>query len=114
MITVSAAVMTMAIGAAPAFAQEPQPPPPQETQQNEMAATIQGELVSVDSKAKTIVVKSDGGDEATIRYNEATVVTGADDGVEGLANTPGTRVSVTVSGEGADRVATSIRILPKM
>lgn len=110
-IAATATVMTLAIGTAPALAQsQPAPPPAQET----MAATIQGELVSVDAKAKTIVVKPENGDNATIRYTEKTVVTGTDKGVEGLANTPGTRVSVTVSGEGPDRVATSIRILPKM
>jgi hypothetical protein len=71
---------------------------------------IEGELLRVDADAKTIVVKTASGSEEQLRYTDATKVNGADRGVAGLADTKGTRVTVRVTGEGADRVATEITV----
>ncbi|MEZ5286651.1 MAG: hypothetical protein R2712_17950 [Vicinamibacterales bacterium] len=110
---------TLALGAvlvsSPALAQQPAPSPaPAASQQQAPAASmVEGELMSVDATAKQLVVKTAAGQEEQIRYTDSTKVTGGQSGVAGLANARGTQVSVTVTGSGADRVASEIMIKEK-
>jgi hypothetical protein len=53
-----------------------------------------GELMKVDATAKTLSVKNSEGREMEFRYNDQTLISGADGGVEGLATKSGTPVSV--------------------
>jgi ABC-type Fe3+-hydroxamate transport system substrate-binding protein len=63
--------------------------PAQETPQ-----VFDGELMKVDATAKTLSVKNSEGREIEFRYNDQTLISGADGGVEGLATKSGTPVSV--------------------
>ena len=97
-----------------AWAQEPQTPQtptaPRAPQPDMMAASIDGQLQSVDAKAKTIVVRTAAGKDETLKYDDSTKVTGGQSGVAGLANSKGTDVTVKFRGTGADRLATEIAI----
>jgi hypothetical protein len=101
MMLSATALMTLILGTAPAAAQTPAPPAPREKapappQEKAKAAPaqIKGELVSVNATAKTITVAGADGKDMVFAYNEATVVSGAKEGVAGLATM--TRSQVTV------------------
>ena len=74
------------------------------------ANTVKGELVRVDAATKMLVVKTALGAEEKILYNDATKVTGAKDGVAGLANASNSNVTIKFTGTGADRLATEITV----
>jgi len=63
-------------------------------QAQETPQIFEGELMKVDATAKTLSVKSSDGQEMEFRYNDQTLISGADGGVEGLATKSGTPVSV--------------------
>ena len=113
----AALALTTALTASAALAQTPpSPPAPRaETQasQPDMAMVIEGQLQSVNAATKTIVVKTAAGKDETVRYDDATKVTGGQSGVAGLANSKGTDVTVKYSGHGEERVATEITIHQK-
>ena len=110
----AALALTTALTASAALAQTPaSPPAPRaETQasQPDMAMVIEGQLQSVNAATKTLVVKTAAGKDETVRYDDATKVTGGQSGVAGLANSKGTDVTVKYSGHGEERVATEITI----
>ena len=120
--TTTALVFTSLLGASASFAQQPPSPNPApapgtraeqpmpERPAAAQANTIKGELVRVDAATKMLVVKTATGAEEKIRYDDATKVTGAKDGVAGLANADDTNVTIKVTGTGADRVATEITV----
>jgi hypothetical protein len=113
----AALALTTALTASAALAQTPaSPPAPRaETQasQPDMAMVIEGQLQSVNAATKTLVVKTAAGKDETVRYDDATKVTGGQSGVAGLANSKGTDVTVKYSGHGEERVATEITIRQK-
>ena len=53
-----------------------------------------GELLSVDSNAKTFTIKSDEGKEMDFYYSDQTVVTGGEKGVQGLSSKTGSKLTV--------------------
>ena len=123
--TTAALVFTSMLGASASFAQQPPSPNPAPAPgtraeqpmperpaatQDAKATTLKGELVRVDAATKMLVVKTALGAEEKIRYNDATKVTGAKDGVAGLANAADTDVTVKFTGTGADRLATEITV----
>src|SRR5262245_52209773 len=63
-------------------------------QAQETPQIFDGELLKVDATAKTLSVKNSEGREIEFRYNDQTLISGADGGVEGLATQSGTPVSV--------------------
>ena len=63
-------------------------------QAQETPQIFDGELLKVDATAKTLSVKNSEGREMEFRYNDQTLISGADGGVEGLATKSGTPVSV--------------------
>jgi len=63
-------------------------------QAQETPQIFDGELLKVDATAKTLSVKNPEGQEMEFRYNDQTLISGADGGVEGLATKSGTPVSV--------------------
>ena len=69
---------------------------------------FEGELMKVDATAKTLSVKSSEGREMEFRYNDQTLISGADGGVEGLATKSGTPVSVHF--DTATRTAANIEV----
>ena len=120
--TTTALVLTSLLGVSASFAQQPPSPNPapapgtrdEQPMPAERAAaqanTIKGELVRVDAATKMLVVKTALGAEEKILYNDATKVTGAKDGVAGLANASNSNVTIKFTGTGADRLATEITV----
>lgn len=111
--TVFAAALIVAIGvtAAPTSAQQ-QPSSPAAQQKKEAPAPVIGELLGVDDKTKTIVVKA-GETEMKFSYNDQTEITGADKGLEGLTGKGGTVVKVTYDEHGTANVALKIEVSQK-
>jgi len=86
----------------------------QKAQAQEMAP-ISGELLKVDTDAKTLAVKTSDGTEVHFGYTDQTEVTGAEKGVAGLATMAGTQVTVHYerqkeAGEGPAYTATKIEV----
>ena len=112
LIVLSAA---FALSIMPVMAQQqpsdaPRQPATLQQQQPATAARASGELVRVDTSAKTLSVKIAGGTEMLFTYSEATKVTGGDQGVAGLATKSGAKVTVHFTMKGQDRIATQIDI----
>jgi hypothetical protein len=95
----------------PAVAQERTPPPSQNQPQAE--AIAQGELVSVDAKDNSLTIKGVDGAQMVFRYTPQTKVTGANEGVAGLATMSGARVTVHFTQQGPDKIATEIAVQRK-
>jgi hypothetical protein len=98
----------------PAMASPQQPAPP--ATQHERAKDpdpVTGEIVSVNTNDKTLVVKSGGDNDIKFSYSEETEIVGADKGTEGLATKAGTMVTVTYTVHGTANVAVKIEVLPK-
>ena len=106
------------IGVAPAMAQQsPTPPSPTprepEQQRAKDPAPVSGELVSLDAKAKTLVIKTDSGNEMTFSYTDTTEIIGADKGASGLATMSGSSVTVHYAVHGTANTATKIEVAKK-
>lgn len=71
--------------------------------------TASGDLVSVDSKAETLSVKTSTG-EMTFKYNDDTKITGSSKGAAGLATMTGSAVTISYKKDGASNIATSIDV----
>lgn len=79
--------------------------------EEEAPQTFQGELVSVDDAAQTLTVRDSEGTEMQFTYNDETQVSGADEGVAGLATKSGAQVAVSYQEEGASKTAVQIHIM---
>jgi hypothetical protein len=116
LVAAGAIAFAAIIAAAPVMAQTLTPSPPVTSAQAPKApaaTTLQGDLVSVDPDARTVTVKPAQGADQVFKYNDDTKVVGGDKGVAGLATMKGSRVTITFSGEGRERVATQIEIHAK-
>ena len=98
MIIALAAVVLVA-GAMPALAQE--------------ASMAQGQLVRVDTRANTIEIKTASGSDMQFRYTDQTKITGASEGVSGLATMAGADVTVQYTKQGQDNIASAITVNPR-
>jgi hypothetical protein len=72
--------------------------------------TVKGELVSVDDVAKSITIKDDKGAEQKFTYDDKTDVSGAREGVAGLATRAGSKVTVKFKDGAAGKLATKIEV----
>ena len=104
-----AAMMVMAVGAAPVAAGQDAPPSPSQQQQ---VMAIKGELVSVDTDAKTIAVRADDDKTLTFEYTDDTKVTGAKDSPAGLAGAKDAEVTIAFTEKGDAKVALQIVVHP--
>lgn len=125
------ATFGLAIGLAPAaFGQDPPQPSPQPPTQEPAAPpapehqapspsdqaaeqTATGELVSVDTEAKTITVKKDDGTEMEFSYDDTLEVTGAQQEIAGLATVSGSQVTVTYTSDMGKNKASKIDVRAK-
>jgi hypothetical protein len=108
--------LLLVIGAGPALAQSGQPSqPPAQAEKARGNAPIQGDLVSVDAKAKKLVVKPASGPDVEFLYTDTTEVEGAKDGAAGLATMTEGRVTVhfTEDAQAKTKTATRIIVQPK-
>lgn len=101
------------ISAAPAIAQQAPAPREPEQQRAPDPAPVSGELVSLDDKAKSLVIKTESGNEMTFSYTATTEIVGADKGVSGLATMSGTPVTVHYSTHGTTNTAVKIEVKAK-
>ncbi len=102
------AVLLIAL-AIPTFAQDSGGARPQQ----QAASVASGELVKIDTSAKTIVLKTESDPQMQFSYTDATKVTGAKEGVAGLATMTGSSLTVRYTKKGQDNVATEIEVQPK-
>ena len=86
-------------------------PAPASSQAQADTLTASGELVSVDSKASTLSVKT-ATNEMTFKYDDDTKISGAAKAVSGLATMAGSQVTVRYKKDGAANLATSIDVKP--
>jgi hypothetical protein len=109
----AAVVAMMLVLAAPSSAQTPQPNDQAQAQQQ--PSPIEGELVSVDPDAKTLMVKPASGPELKFTYTETTEISGAQKDAAGLATLGEGKVTVhfTEDAKTRSRVATRIIVAPR-
>ena len=81
-------------------------------QAQETPQIFDGELMKVDATAKALSVKNSDGWAMEFRYNDQTLISGADGGVEGLATKSGTPLSVHF--DTATRTAAKIEVRQRL
>jgi len=105
-------VATSVISVVPAAAtQQPQQPPSE--QRAKSPDPVTGEIVSINTETKTLVVKTTPDSDMKFTYSEETEIVGADKGTEGLATKTGSVVTVTYDVHGTANVALKIEVKPK-
>ena len=77
------------------------------------ANTVQGLLLRVDAKAKTLTIRTASDIEMVFTYSDTTKVTGAGDTVVGLATLEGTDVKVTYTKRGDQNLASQVDVVKK-
>lgn len=76
-------------------------------------ASITGELTRVMPDQKSFTVKSTSGAEMLFRYNDQTIVAGAENNVAGLATSSGAEVTVSYKNDSAGNMAQRIEVHAK-
>jgi hypothetical protein len=74
--------------------------------------TFTGQLIKIDSSAKTISLKDSDDKEMTFSYTDQTQVVGGERNVQGLTGKTGTPLKVTYREDGGTNHATRIEVLP--
>ena len=93
-------------------AQQPAPPAG-EVARAQAPEPVTGEILAVDEKARTIVVKTTTDTEMKFSYSAETEIVGGEKGPEGLASSAGNLVTVTYGVHGTTNVAVKIEVKPK-
>ena len=104
--------LTAALSSASIAAQQ-RVPAPADHAQAQNPEPVTGEIVAVDDKAKTIVVKASGETEMKFSYSDETEIVGGEKGPAGLATSAGTIVTVTYGVHGTTNVAVKIEVKAK-
>ena len=94
-----------------AAAQQPQQTPGE--QRAKSPEPVTGEIVSINTETKTLVVKTTPDSDMKFTYSEDTQIVGAEKGTEGLATKTGSAVTVTYDVHGTANVALKIEVKPK-
>ena len=76
-------------------------------------ASVTGELSKVNPESMTFSVKSASGAEMLFKYDDRTIVTGAETNVAGLATSSGSDVTVTYRNDNAGNMASKIEVHAK-
>ena len=79
----------------------------------EEPASVTGELTRVNPSSMTFSVKSASGAEMLFKYDEKTIVTGAETNPAGLATANGSMVTVTYRNDSAGNIAAKIEVHAK-
>jgi hypothetical protein len=98
-ILMAIAAVVLVVGTAQLLAQEPM--------------TAQGQLVRVDTSAKTVTIRSSDGGQMQFQYTADTKVTGGDQSVAGLATVTGSPVTVQYVKQDKANIATQIAVSEK-
>jgi hypothetical protein len=96
---------------ATAIAQQ-SPQNPQQREEKKMLEPVTGELLSLDTDSKTLVIKT-GDVEMKFSFSEETEIVGAEKGASGLATVSGATLTVTYQQHGTANVATKIEVKAK-
>ena len=100
-------------GPASAIAQQPDRSTSQDRAREPEPASVTGELTRVNVETRTFSVKSANGAEMLFRYDDKTVVAGAENSVAGLATSGGSQVTVTYRNDTAGNMAAKIEVHAK-
>lgn len=111
--TCMALIVAGALTAASLAAQQQPAAPPADHNRAKTPDPVTGEILSVDTTSKTLIVKTAPESEMKFTYSDETEVVGADKGAEGLAAKTGTIVTVTYDVHGTANVAVKIEVKPK-
>ncbi len=87
------------------------PPTPQAQAQAQLRSPVEGDLVSVDAKAKTITIQPATGAEQVIAYTDTTEISGAQKDAAGLATMKNARVTVHFTEDAQTKAKTATRII---
>jgi hypothetical protein len=90
--------------------------PPQKSQQQDEKKTLEpvtGELLSLDTNTKTLVIRTTADTEMKFSFSEETAIVGVDKGASGLATVSGAILTVTYQEHGTANVATKIEVKAK-
>jgi hypothetical protein len=90
-----------------------QPQPPGEHTRAKTPEPVTGELLSLNTSTKTLVIRTDAETDMKFSYSETTEIVGADKGTEGLTGKAGSVVTVTYNVHGTANVAIKIEVKPK-
>jgi hypothetical protein len=99
--------------AVPTYASQAPPPSQSAPAKAPDTTPVVGELTRVNPDAKTIGVKTANGVELVFNYTDATMVSGAEKSVAGLATMSGAQLTITYKAEGSNNVATKIEVRNK-
>lgn len=75
--------------------------------------SAKGELVSVDTTASLLTIKTADGQELQFQFNDQTEISGAQDEVAGLATSEGSQVSIEYRTEEGHNLAVRITVSPR-
>ena len=102
-------------GLAHMSAQQPDRPAQQDQAKSHEAepASVTGELTRIDPQARTFSVKSTTGAEMLFRYDDKTIISGAESNVAGLATSSGSQVTVSYRNDSAGNMAAKIEVHAK-
>ena len=78
--------------------------------QSQAATTATGEITDVDSKSKTLTLKTAAGSEMKFKWDDSTKVTGSQKDAAGLATATGRQVTIQYKKDGQSNMATSIDV----
>jgi hypothetical protein len=108
-VRIAALVLSvLALASAPLFAQQP-PQPQERPAQAQAPLSFSGDLIKVDSTAKTLTVKGADAAETVFAYTDATTVTGAKD-VAGLATMTNQKVTINYTENASTKAKTATKI----
>jgi len=93
-------------------AQQPAPPAGEHARAKN-PEPVTGEILAVDDKARTIIVKTTADSEMKFSYSDETEIVGGEKGPAGLATSAGTIVTVTYGVHGTTNVAIKIELRAK-
>jgi len=84
--------------------------PDRDRGKREEPASVTGELTRVNPNSMTFSVEGASGAEMLFKYDERTIVTGAESNVAGLATANGSMVTVTYRNDNAGNMAAKIEV----
>jgi hypothetical protein len=101
------------MGALPAFAQQ-SAGSQAAGEQAAQETSVKGELVGVDTTAKTISIRAEGSNSPTVfAYSDSTKVSGAGDSVTALSSMKGSPVTIHFTKQTPNNMATRVEVAKK-
>jgi hypothetical protein len=109
-VTAAFAIAVLVATGSPAAAQTAEPAPAAAQAKPDAAPPARGELIEVDAEARTLTIMTASDTKLMFAYNDATQVSGAREGVAGLATMKNAQVAVHFTEDAAKETKTATRI----